>query len=70
MIDLSEDWMVGKRKAKEDPETMKMDVVKTLTPISDTEPAFAGVIRYEKTFTLDGAEERPERGISESRACV
>ena len=58
MIDLSEDWMVGKRKAKEDPETMKMDVVKTLTPISDTEPAFAGVIRYEKTFTLDGAEER------------
>ena len=58
VIDLSEDWMVGKRKAKEDPETMKMDAVKTLTPISDTEPAFAGVIRYEKTFTLDGAEER------------
>ena len=29
-----------------------------MTPISDTEPAFAGVIRYEKTFTLDGAEER------------
>ena len=47
VIDLSEDWMVGKRKAKEDPETMKMDAVKTLTPISDTEPAFAGVIRYE-----------------------
>ena len=33
VIDLSEDWMVGKRKAKEDPETMKMDAVKTLTPI-------------------------------------
>ena len=58
VIDLSEDWMVGKRKAKENPETMKMEAVKTLTPISDTEPAFAGVIRYEKTFTLDGAEER------------
>ena len=51
-IDLSEDWMVGKRKGKKDPETMKMDAVKTLTPISDTEPAFAGVIRYEKDIYI------------------
>ena len=56
-IDLSKEWKVGKAKAKEDPETMEMEAVKELAPISDAEPTFAGVIRYEKTFTLDGAED-------------
>lgn len=52
-IDLSKEWKVGKAKAKENPDNVTMEPAETLEPVSDTDPFFAGVIRYEKTFVQE-----------------
>lgn len=52
-MDISKEWKTGIVRAKQYPgfETMLMGSV--LKPISDTKPAFSGIIRYEKTVVLD-----------------
>lgn len=53
IVDISADWEVSKAKAKEYPilgEKTHMDV---LHPISDENPTFSGIIRYEKKVVLD-----------------
>lgn len=54
-MDISTGWLVSMVKAKEYPNFPEGTVAETLTPVSDENPSFAGVIRYEKTVTLDKA---------------
>ena len=51
-IDLSDGWQVSRVRAKDYPQFPESEYVQHLTPVSDTDPTFAGVIRYEKTVTL------------------
>ena len=57
-IDLSEGWEVSRVKAKDYPNFPDPESVQNLAPVSDTDPTFAGVIRYEKTVTLDKAPKK------------
>ena len=59
-IDLSEGWEVSRVRAKDYPQFPDPEYVEDLTPVSDTDPVFAGVIRYEKTITL---EEAPKTAV-------
>ena len=59
-IDLSEGWSVSRVKGKKYPNFPASESVQDLAPVSDTDPTFAGVIRYEKTITL---EEAPKRAV-------
>ena len=56
-LDLSKGWKVSRTKATSYPEFAPEKCFETdeLQPISDLDPSFSGVIRYEKTFTLDKA---------------
>lgn len=53
ILDLSHNWSVGKAKAKQYPDFGETEQMDTLQPISDSDASFAGIIRYEKTVTLD-----------------
>ena len=57
-IDLSERWEVSRVRAKDYPRFPEPEHVQTLVSISDEDPTFAGVIRYEKTVTLDKAPKK------------
>ena len=52
-VDLSEDWEVSRIRAAEYPAFPASEPMKRLQAVSDTDPSFAGVIRYEKTIVLD-----------------
>ncbi len=56
--DLSENWTLRRAKAAEYPEMGPAEETRELRPVSDTDPAFSGILRYERTFTLpEGAGE-------------
>lgn len=52
-IDLSSDWNYSMVKNKEYPNFGEMNKMDKLAPISDEDPLFAGLIRYEKTIEID-----------------
>ena len=56
-VDLSHHWTIALAPAADPPAFGEARAVETLTPVSDTEPTFSGLIRFEKTFMLD---EKPE----------
>lgn len=51
-LDLSSDWLVSRIRAIDYPEFPADEEMKTLIPISDLDPNFAGHIRYTKCFDL------------------
>ncbi len=51
-LDLSRDWTVSRAKALDYPHMSQSQSVTHLQPVSDTDPTFSGVIRYEKTISL------------------
>ena len=51
--DISDGWLVSKSRSRNYPNFSAGTTVDELVPISDTEPAFAGVIRYEKTVSFN-----------------
>ncbi|AQR96752.1 glycosyl hydrolase [Clostridium saccharoperbutylacetonicum] len=52
-IDLSGDWNYSMVKNKEYPNFGEMNKMDKLAPISNEDPLFAGLIRYEKTIEID-----------------
>ena len=46
---------VSRVRAKDYPQFPDPEYVQDLAPVSDTDPTFAGVIRYEKTVALENA---------------
>ncbi|MFT8347533.1 glycoside hydrolase family 2 [Clostridium saccharoperbutylacetonicum] len=52
-IDLSRDWNYSMVKNKEYPNFGEMSKMDKLAPISNEDPLFAGLIRYEKTIEID-----------------
>ncbi len=54
-IDISDNWKVSKVRAKDYPQFSDPEQMENLKAISDTDPVFAGVIRYEKTVLLENA---------------
>ena len=54
-IDLSDGWEVSRVRAKDYTQFPDPEYVQDLAPVSDTDPTFAGVIRYEKTVALEKA---------------
>ncbi len=52
-LDISADWEVRMTRAIDYPEFGDVIAMKTLVPISEQFPEFAGVIRYSKTINLD-----------------
>ena len=59
-VDLSGNWEVSRVRAAEYPGFPAPEQVKHLQAVSDKDPSFAGVIRYEKTVFL---EEAPGRAV-------
>ena len=57
-IDLSEDWEVSRVRAKDYPAFPEAERVQKPGAVSDTDPLFAGVIRYEKSIELDRSPEK------------
>ena len=51
-VDLSHHWTMTLAPAADPPVFGEVRAVETLEPVSDTEPTFSGLIRYEKSFTL------------------
>lgn len=56
-VTLLEDWKVSKVKMIQYPEFCQPKMAAKLLPISDTNPSFSGIIRYQKTFTM---KDKPE----------
>ncbi len=54
-LDISRDWSVSRAKAPDFSAMSEPETVAVLQPVSDSDPAFSGVIRYEKTVTLPAA---------------
>jgi hypothetical protein len=52
-MDLSSDWICSMVKNKHYPNFGEMNKMKKLAPISDEDPLFSGLIRYEKTMEID-----------------
>ncbi len=52
-LDISESWKVSKVSATDYPKFPESEKITVLKPISESYPAFSGVIRYEKKFDLD-----------------
>lgn len=58
--DISLCWKVGRGSAKAYPNMTETQVMEELVPVSEMDPAFSGVIRYEKTLNL---EELPKKAV-------
>ena len=56
-LDLTDDWEVSLAPAADPPVFGEVRHMPALVPISDVQPGFSGLIRFEKRFTLD---EKPE----------
>lgn len=56
-LSLSKDWKISKVRMIQYPDFGESKVVEKLIPVSDTDPAFSGVIRYQKTFSM---QEKPQ----------
>ncbi|PLS05408.1 glycosyl hydrolase [Neobacillus cucumis] len=59
VLNLSSEWNYSLVKNKEYPKFGEVNLMKELIPISKENPAFTGIIKYEKTVDL---EEQPEQG--------
>ena len=57
-LDLSKDWEVSRVKAKDYPFFPEAEKVQKLEAVSDTDPLFAGLIRYEKSIELKSSPEK------------
>ena len=57
-LDLSKDWEVSRVKAKDYPFFPEAEKVQKLEAVSDTDPLFAGLIRYEKSIELESSPEK------------
>ena len=51
-LDLSKNWRVSLAPAADPPAFGEAERRESLAPVSDAHPAFSGLIRYEKDFTL------------------
>lgn len=58
--DISLCWKVGRGSAKAYPNMTETQVMEELVPVSEMDPAFSGVIRYEKTLNL---EKLPKKAV-------
>ena len=56
-IDLSKNWLLSLAPAADPPVFAAAEAVESLAPVSDAHPAFSGLMRYEKRFSLP---EKPE----------
>lgn len=58
VLDISEHWLVSKAKSLKYPSFSEHMVMETLRPVSEDDPEFSGIMRYEKSVILSNTGER------------